>query len=1322
MSVNKSDLDIFTLWQNNLAFIQSNLNLKRGQTGDLENNLLVIPPIQVESTNKNLSNYLNYLLGDSINKHFIKNENFYTTVWGFNSFSCSLETKSITQYKVNNKHNKKSKAETLEEISYLQNEEFTKLEKAWWKVLNRSGILFPNQMLYYSYDRTIIEIVWYLVSKIWKRHRAVMANTIDLYWPDQDIYLQNSELENNSVSYIHPNLKKYLENGQNIFVESEKGENIICSFKLRGISAGKLSAMILTETVKSIENQKKIHDNLIAQLLHLKDLGYIDKVEKKLDLFIKDDFVFSIAKLKRPLWSNWEVEPEVVEKLEKIKAEIETVEENVKILEKIYFILEDEADVRILSLFSDPFLVPAVSALGVGLDTEYALYFIEELSQIVIVSEKNALFILSLVLPEHLKPGQELQILIENEVDAGEYFLSQNLPIHKLVALTGSDLIGLEFDPIFKFDLPVSSNALSPVSFTVLSADLSEEAVFGTGIIPITPSYKQEHFRLANIYNLPFIDTLDKDSNYIFYSTNKFDKEKLKDVKYEFNSIDLTNHIIDVVDEVGCLYTTFKGPVLNMHIRNYDKKLFEDYESKVKANGNLPILKSSDEDEIDKIKKNIINYSQQLYYKKYLNYQTKVADSSNKNLVDIDLTEIKNSGIALPVWKSQDGNSIYIENISQLLENSLNPIYTLINSRKLTPENYADNSVVILGDRNTKLPLGLTAVFYKSIVLSEIRKDKNISLGTFDELGHKLLDEIFQIFQKHNSIQIILEPNEQKLLTIWLAGYSPRSEIIEERFYFYNPLKQLELQSEKDEYDLPDNAIIIQDFGSGKSNITKSYYVPLPEFKQLKLQRPYIDEIILEDGTGKIYKREKFVISNSYLNALLMDGSIWQELVYNTSSLKSFLSYSIEDKYANLEKNKIVSINGYLAELKNILIFIPNIFSYSPFKIDVSRQNTVKQFPSIESKHQIEHFDFTLEMLLNFVEKFGSDSIRYHLLNSINKERIDFSEKKLLSVASDLNSNINTIIKFLNNLLNKFPRNNQPISRNKYKHFLNNWLQIYTQNFCLQMKFNIKEGEFSEAIINYNSFINNLINWYLRAVRYLDSSFLPEIADCLCECLYWFSVTSFPIQPFSCERIFQHLPITKWTEHCAFSHPYLEFKELNLSQIDILDTMHDIKDFIQRIEKLRRRNQIKLKQPLYCDVNRLELDQQIVELILKLGNMQVKNQLVPQSSSEIIENNLGRIKVDITIYEELAAIAFGWDLERAILDFLKREKFSRDKELNFKVKILECDNEELVYKVVSSIDWHKLNIALKWQKDIDENLGKTLEVHDLGKLLLVNME
>jgi hypothetical protein len=82
------------------------------------------------------------------------------------------------------------------------------------------------------------------------------------------------------------------------------------------------------------------------------------------------------------------------------------------------------------------------------------------------------------------------------------------------------------------------------------------------------------------------------------------------------------------------------------------------------------------------------------------------------------------------------------------------------------------------------------------------------------------------IFRKHNTVQLLLEPNEQELLTMWLAGYSPRSEIIEEKFYFYNVLNNINLEDEKDEYDLPDNVIITQDFGSTATKITKKYFIP----------------------------------------------------------------------------------------------------------------------------------------------------------------------------------------------------------------------------------------------------------------------------------------------------------------------------------------------------------------------------------------------------------------------------------------------------------------------------------------------------------------
>ena len=1319
MSFFKSQSEIVAFWKANEVLLKSNIKYN----SPANHVILLIPPITAGLENSDV-NLKNILLLDTVEKILNKLGIKTTKVYGFNCQSPLIELDAGVKFLEYNEQFQGTPgqfaANIEEDLNWECGREFLKMEKKWWDIINNTGFPISNQYLYYTIDRTFTELLWYLLGKLWSKGRLNQEYFVNYYWPSRDIYLEND---------IISSLLDQKSGDKNLGFSKSKLETLICSYKLDSGSGGKLSFEILRETENLIISEQNIYKQLIIDLIEIKELGHISKAEKRGDLFfnlkydVKTGLDFKIAKIRKPNWEIWEVDEEIAPKVQEIKEKLDLIEDNIIVLESIYSILETETDIRILSWEECFWGIPATTALAVNEMDDYSLYYLEDQKVIVILAESQAIPILSMLLPVEMQPGDNLEMLIENKVDGGEYFNSVGAKIHKLVSLPGGDLINLNYQSFFNPEMATDQEGQDNLNiFKIVNCEGLNSKI-GSGVFHVYGAHSEKWFNLSKQNNLPIIETIDKSGHYIFQNTiTRSDFTKYS--KISVGSLELANLITDIVDELDGIFSTVLKSVSTPAIFWNKSKIPEiktNYKSKY--NTNLPaiydenITKTIEEagfDARDKIKESLFPIPN-------LKWTTKAISPNSKSLLEINVTENRAYGVPFPLWKSKDNHNLFIENIQQLLDFSLNPIYTLVNKRDLEPELYVNGLVVILGDKNTKLPLGLNAVQYRSNALTEMRREKNVTIKHFSIFGEKLLSEIFEIYQKHTTVQILLEPNEQELLTIWLGGYSPKSKNIEEKFYFYKPLVKLDFDLiESGEIELENDTIVVQDFGRGEIAIKKIYFKPSSEIKQLKLQKPYIDEILLQDNSGRLYKRTTEIISSNYINAILMDGKIWHDLIL-TEKEKN-LYFKVNDTSGFYSSGRT---NQNIFSSKSQLLIQAKHSELIPYKFDLNKFVDYNFFPEnidlFETNLTEKSNIYSTENKLNY---YGSDLLRLAVLLSINKINTNNSyidpwdEKKLGGLFTSQSSLISGILKHVQQTFNKYPKNNPPLTKHRFKHFLNNWWQIYTLNYCLQLMHYLNQGELAEASKLYLTYLNNFSNWYIRCSRSLDLSFHVENSDLIGESLSLFSIFSSPLQPFTSESIYQLLPQSKWQNFSAFYSNFPETQEISPAQVEILDQMQSLKNSIIQIEKVRRHHKIKLRQPLYCDFSRLEIPAQVLDLFLIQTNLLAKPENVNSSNSKIIETNFGKLKIDLEIYEELAAIAFGWELERTVIEFLKRNRFNRDQSLVFKWQITNCENEELVYKVVNCLDWIKLNIEVRWDQNLKEEESLVIEIKDLAKILV----
>ncbi|NJK71461.1 MAG: hypothetical protein HC932_04405 [Thermales bacterium] len=163
--------------------------------------------------------------------------------------------------------------------------------------------------------------------------------------------------------------------------------------------------------------------------------------------------------------------------------------------------------------------------------------------------------------------------------------------------------------------------------------------------------------------------------------------------------------------------------------------------------------------------------------------------------------------------------------------------------------------------------------------------------------------------------------------------------------------------------------------------------------------------------------------------------------------------------------------------------------------------------------------------------------------------------------------------------------------------------------------------------------------------------------------------------------------------------------------------MQKFRDLVSIIHSIRKEKSIRVRQPLYGDFDKLELDNIMKDILKKECNLIDKD--LSRMEGEIWQTDeyFGVVKIDLVIDTNLSVLGYTRDFERAVQSFRKKQGFRPNQLVSMKWQITEVKDEEILEKVLKNINWSKLNIEVKWVEDLD-NLDKSFEVKDLVKVLV----
>jgi len=630
-------------------------------------------------------------------------------------------------------------------------------------------------------------------------------------------------------------------------------------------------------------------------------------------------------------------------------------------------------------------------------------------------------------------------------------------------------------------------------------------------------------------------------------------------------------------------------------------------------------------------------------------------------------------GTALPIWQTQDkSKTIFVDSLEKLVKHSVNPIYKLVNTRDLNPEFYESGKSVILSDSQSKLPLGITATQYRSKYLTELRKEKNLDIKKFAEYGQKILDEILELFGKYKTVQIILSPEEQKLWTTWILGLHPDSKKNSKTFYFYKK--------------------IIEDLGE---------YSPTGNIQFLDLHRPYIDDILLSDEIGNIYTRIPEVI-DCWVESGSMPWASWHYPFENKDQFEKSIPADYIVEYEG-------QIRGWFHALHTLSTAI---FNKPAFK-NVHVHGTLLGNDGKKLSKSKKNFDSDPDQLMN---KIGSDAIRLYFCSGpyFNAESVSMRDKDVMNVFRDSTLLLSNSGKYIQLVLENYGGGNLPIS---FKHPLNKWWQDYTRNYAYKIDRYLEDYNLIEASRLIIPYINDFSTWYIRRSKEILATHGEEVAACLKESIKLFSVVTASLQPFNTERLWSIIKDQQDPESVHLTDiPVLT--QITDKQKNNLAKMSKIREVVSQIHSIRKEKQVRVRQPLYADFSKFEIEEGLLEMLKSECNLLDKDLSLLEGEVYESSSDFGIIKVDLVIDKDLSILGFTRDFERSVQDFRKNQGFRSGQNMAMQWQIVEVHDDEILQKVLKAVDWKKLAVEIKWVEGLDPEINKSFEVKDLVKIIV----
>ncbi len=1231
------------------------------------------------------------IMSDSFYRLFFKKNLISSIVWGYNSFAPSTENLAkarIQDYKDQLLMDRsESEFDSESELANINHEALKicwKQQQYWYGVNKSLGLFQASHNAINTISRRTVEKIWTELANLWGQEVIQKDYTLTYYNPKTKIS-------------FNPDADK-----SNIVIKKRKAVTQIVKCKMTETSRKKLILKLQSEVELQIEEQEELKDELIERLLEIKDLGVISKKSKidiltrytqnqfddgyelnsdgdtiEVDLIDKNKEKENKSnRFKAINWENFKTTEEFEQEIIELKQKLDTIQENLDILFKLKETVASKQSMYLLSWLDLPFTVLTVVALGLNPVEEYALFYLENTREFVIIAEKRAIAVLNLQIDSRTVNSESIEDQLEEGMDSGDYFSKIGEKIYKLASFSGADLEGVEYEPIMDtswWNLTWSQKSNCHKVYTNNEISVTS----GTGIKIISPWYGLEDYAIARTRNLPLLQSLDESGCVKLPGHLPRDLQLLNGQSYQEAGF-LINGILEKKRSIFATFTSMVDtPIYNYDAVHGADDNFKSSQLYTQIEKNYTVSQSYIDKKLESLNIEFDSYAGTKLYNPI--------SISNKN---------QQWGVPFPLWQNSEGDQIFIKSISQVALKSINPIYILLNHRNLDPKLYSAGQVLILTDKFTKLPLGINAVQFRSGVLTELRKDKDVTMANFEKYFDKILEEIYGLFDKYPTIQIMLDNQEQLFMTACLNSTNLNYTEYEKVFYFYQSVQEADVSS---------NRL----FQYSKSELILNKFIAKGSIKLLKTSRACLDEMIIMDDLNSLYKRIPDVInmniingfiSKIYNNSISEEGTRYQHLYYlwSTTEYSQWFLPSLIFGYNNPTTRHFVLKSQ--AGLKLPQSVTNNI---AP---DIIREYTLNQeFLFLKTS---EVAQVNLGMFISEASESSAIDM-YESLDSLQDKRT-----QKLQDLKELSDHIYQLVIRKDLLKANY-------NRAYYQHTLNQWWKIQTQIYVTNIISHISALKFSEALEMFWQYIDDIVERFGHYGAYLDGYQLGEVWHCL-----QYSITNMAgilwiILPETASALLGFIRLDSKAETLGYEE-LPSYPELTPFDNEINNQFEWLENMIAQTQKIRQNAKILIRQSLYADFSQCELDKYLLEVLAKVTNLVGHDLSKLEGSTTVIGNQTGQIKIDLVIYDELSSLGLSKEFEKVVNEFIRinydRNRLNQNmgEPIALSLQIIETPNQDLVMSVIKNINWNKLNLEIRWASDLGFGNAKRLVVKDLA--------
>ncbi len=702
--------------------------------------------------------------------------------WGWDCHGVPIEAIVEKEFEIKDKRQIENEIGVEKFNQECRSKIFT-YDNEWRKTIDRIGRWVDMDDQYRTLDNDFIESVWWGLGQLWNKGLIYKDYRVNLYSPSMGVPLSHTDV------------------AMEVKYEEETIQSPVVRFSIKSEATRKLLSKVLEEVGFSLSEQQRYKTDLENRVADLKKMDSHQRHTNLRDLLNSKKPEYSGLQ-----WENFKTNDEEVDELEFLKEQLEIVYQNIDTLEKLKNILSKDYSLNALAWTTTPWTLGSNVALTVGKEIEYSIYFLPASSELVLLAENRAIPVISLQFKDVILNSPELQKKLAEITDSGDYFEMLGYDIVKIVSLTGEDLEGLEYEPVFDIEETIDSYEQKANLHKIYTSDIVSDED-GTGIIHVAP-YGPEDFDIIKERNLPLPITLNEHGEILNTVSSK-----LKPVfgKKYTGANPLINQILEKEGDLfGEIKYKHRVPFFD---RDGKKIYYAPQEGWYIAETKLKSKSLELNEEINWV-------PEKLKHGRF--------GKGLETAPDWCISRKRYWGNPIPIWENEDKSKIiFIDSFEKLTKFAINPIYKLLNTRDLKPEFYENGKTVILTDSHSKLPLGIAATQYRSKPLSDLRKEKELNIQRFAIYGQRILEEILELFDKYDTVQLMFDEDEQALWTTWLLTLHPNSKKVNKFFYFYKSIKK-------------------NDLGE---------YVTTGDIKLLDLHKPMIDEIILQDQVENIYTR-----------------------------------------------------------------------------------------------------------------------------------------------------------------------------------------------------------------------------------------------------------------------------------------------------------------------------------------------------------------------------------------------------------------------------------------------------------------------------------